>query len=166
MTAQERNVLYFDGIGGFTVTREGTVRIDRMLTTYQTNANGDPDSSYLDVQVLAQLQYLIRFFRFKITQTYPRASLKKDSEKRLPGQFSVRPKDIKATMIAGAKELANQNVIEDVEVFAQLIIVQISESDPNCVEMVISPDLVNQWRLGKTLVQFYNQYPSTETLNF
>lgn len=161
-TAQERNALYFDGVGAFNVTREGTVRIDRMLTTYQTNANGDPDSSYLDIQVLAQLQYLIRYFRFRITQTYPRHSLKGDDEKRLPGQFVARPKDIKATMIAAARELANQNVIEGVDIFAQLIIVQISDQDPNCVEMVISPDLVNQWRLGKTLVQFYNQYPSTD----
>ncbi len=54
-----RQTLYFSGIGGVQVQRDGTVLLDRVLTTYHSNRWGADDSSYLDVQTLAQLQYLV-----------------------------------------------------------------------------------------------------------
>ncbi len=158
-TKSTRQALYFDGIGSVTVSRDGKVRIDRLLTTYKTNDAGAPDSSYLDVQTMAQLQYFIRFMDARIKQRYPRHALRNDNEPVFPGQFTVRPRDIKNEMIAAAQEMANQNVIEDIAGFAERVVVQRSADDPNCIEMVLAPDLVNQFRIAKVLVQFYNQYP-------
>ena len=159
---QVRQTLYFDGIGSVTVDRDGTVRIDRVLTTYKTNDAGAPDSSYLDVQTLAQLQYLIRYFDARIKQLYPRHALRGDLEISPPGSFTVTPRDVRNTLIAAAQELSNQNVIEDVQGFVERVIVQRASDnggDPNCLEMIIQPDLVNQFRIAKILVQFFNQYP-------
>jgi phage tail sheath gpL-like len=163
-TKSTRQSLYFDGIGSVTVGRDGKVRIDRLLTTYKTNDAGAPDNSYLDVQTMAQLQYFIRYMDARIKQRYPRHALRGDAEPVLPGQFTVRPRDIKNEMVAAAQELSNQNVIEDIAGFTERLVVQRasdSGGDPNCIEMVLSPDLVNQFRIAKVLVQFYNQYPTS-----
>src|ERR1700733_4370077 len=47
-TPGERNTLLFDGISTFTVSAAGVCRIDRSITTYQSNASGQPDNSYLN----------------------------------------------------------------------------------------------------------------------
>jgi phage tail sheath gpL-like len=45
----ERNILLYDGISTYTIDRDGTTRIERQITTYQTNSASLPDASYLDI---------------------------------------------------------------------------------------------------------------------
>ena len=151
--------LMSNGAGGFNVLRDGEVTISRVLTTYQSNAHGVPDNSYMDVQTLAQLSYTMEYLRYKLTQTYPRHSLRSDDFTPTPGTYVVTPRIITGALSIWAQQLSNQNVIEDIDGFIERISVQRSDSDPNCLEMVIQPDLVNQFRIAKILVQFYNQYP-------
>ncbi|GBQ52251.1 phage tail sheath subtilisin-like domain-containing protein [Komagataeibacter sucrofermentans] len=51
-TLPQRNSLLWDGMSTFTVDDSGTVNIERLLTTYQENAEGVPDNSYLDIETL------------------------------------------------------------------------------------------------------------------
>ena len=51
-TDLERNNLLFDGISTFLRDIDGTVRIERAITSYQTNAAGAVDPSYLDVETM------------------------------------------------------------------------------------------------------------------
>ncbi|WP_126456730.1 phage tail sheath subtilisin-like domain-containing protein [Sulfuriflexus mobilis] len=48
-TDSERNLLLYDGIATYTVGADGRCRIERQITTYQTNAAGLGDISYLDI---------------------------------------------------------------------------------------------------------------------
>lgn len=154
-----RQVLYYNGLGGFAVSRDGSVMIDRLLTTYHTNAWGADDNSYLDVQILAQLMYMIRYINAKKTQVFPRHSLKNDGEYLPPGSYTATPAIVKPYLAAWGEELGRLNVIEDVERFISLISIGRNPNDPNALDMIIRPDLVNQYRIGKILVQFFNQYP-------
>jgi phage tail sheath gpL-like len=155
-----RQTLYYKGIGATTADQAGVVRLDRLLTTYQVNGFGAADTSYLDVNTMAQLMYFIEYMNNRITNTFPRVSLKDDGNPLFPGQYAVTPSRIRAYVVGVAHELADLNVIENVDRFAELVMVARS-SDPNCVDMILPPDFVNQWRIGKILVQFYNQYPAT-----
>src|SRR5262249_55578457 len=56
----QRNTLLYDGCSTFKVANDNTVRIDRAITTYQLNPAGAPDSSYLDLETMFTLQFLIR----------------------------------------------------------------------------------------------------------
>lgn len=157
-----RQALYFDGIGATKSLRNGAVTIDRLLTTYQTNNAGGADTAYLDVQTVAQLQYVIRFLNAAVQRNHGRAALRDDDESLVPGgNIITRPKDVKATIASAAYQLFLDGVIENHERFVELLTVERSADDPNCLEMVVSPDFVNQFRIGKILVQFYNQYPET-----
>lgn len=56
----ERNLLLFDGAATYTVDKDGTCRIERQITSYQTNAAGLPDVSYLDInrpETLERIRY-------------------------------------------------------------------------------------------------------------
>ena len=46
-TLTERNSLLYAGMSTFTVDDDGTVRLEGVITTYQKNAFGAPDNSYL-----------------------------------------------------------------------------------------------------------------------
>ncbi|QCP50158.1 hypothetical protein FAZ95_13805 [Trinickia violacea] len=157
---QVREMLYYKGMGATTVDQAGVVRLDRLLTTYQVNGLGVADNSYLDINTMAQLMYFIEYMNSGISTTFPRVSLKDDGNPVFPGQYAVTPSVIRTYIIALADQLADLNVIENVDEFANLLLVQ-RDSDPNCVDMILPPDFVNQWRIGKILVQFYNQYPAT-----
>ena len=156
---QVRQVMYFSGIGGVHVRRDGTVCIDRVLTTYHTNRWGADDPSYLDIQTLAQLQYLIRYLNQRITSIFPRHALKGDGEYLPPGSYTATPQIIKSYLVSFAQELNWLNVLEDVDRFKNLLEVERDPIDPNVVNMIIRPDFVNQFRIGKILTQFFLEYP-------
>ncbi|WP_345815265.1 phage tail sheath subtilisin-like domain-containing protein [Paraburkholderia sp. PREW-6R] len=155
-----RETLYYKGIGATTVDQAGVVRLDRLLTTYQVNGMGAADNSYLDINTMAQIMYFIEYMNTGIMTAFPRVALKDDGNPVFPGQYAVTPSIIRAHVIALADQLADLNVIENVDEFANLLLVQ-RDSDPNCMDIILPPDFVNQWRIGKILVQFYNQYPAT-----
>ncbi len=155
-----RQVMYFNGIGGVQVWRDGTVAIDRVLTTYHTNRYGAPDPSYLDVQTLAQLQYMIRYLQYRMTQTFPRHALKDDDDFLVPGSYTATPHIVKSYLVAWAQELEWLNVIEDIPRFITLLEVERDRVDPNVLNIIVRPDLVNQFRIAKILVQFFNEYPA------
>lgn len=140
----DRNSLYYSGIAGYTVARDGSVMIDRLVTTYQTNAYGVGDTTWLDVETLYQTAYALRYLKQIVTQTYPRSSLAPDNPGGL--QNLVTPRDIKATLIHAYSNLVNAGVMKNLQLFADNLVVEIS-SDPNRVNVYLPLDVVNQLRI-------------------
>lgn len=132
----------------------GVVQISRCVTTYQKNAWGQPDPSYLDVTTLATLQYFVRFLRARILQKFPRHKLADDGTSFGPGQAIVTPRVIKAEIIAAYSEMVWTGIVENIESFKELLIVERDPNDPNRVNVEASPDLVNQLRILAVLVSF------------
>lgn len=62
-----RNVLLFDGVSTFNVDAAGVCRIDRSITTYQTNASGQIDNSYLNTNLLFQAMYASRYITAQLS---------------------------------------------------------------------------------------------------
>jgi phage tail sheath gpL-like len=152
-TISQRNTLLFRGIA---VEDEvgGAVRINRCATTYQRNDWGQPDPSYLDVTTLATLQYFVRFLRQRILQKFPRHKLADDGTAFGPGQAIVTPRIIKAELVAAYLELVASGIVENVESFKDLLIVERDAQDPNRINVLASPDLINQLRVLGVLVAF------------
>src|SRR4029077_13782183 len=59
-TLGERNTLLYDGMSTTRVGDDGTVIMERMCTTYQHNAAGAVDNSYLDVETMYGLMFVAR----------------------------------------------------------------------------------------------------------
>ena len=152
-TISQRNTLLYAGIA-MEDEVAGQVRINRCITTYQRNAWGQPDPSYLDVTTLATLQYFIRYLRQRILQKFPRHKLADDGTAFGPGQAIVTPRIIKAELVAAYLELVAGGIVENVDSFKELLVVERDANDPNRINVLASPDLINQLRVLAVLVAF------------
>ncbi|MGJ8619615.1 MAG: phage tail sheath subtilisin-like domain-containing protein [Methylophilaceae bacterium] len=139
----------------------GAVRIERAITTYQKNAFNFADPSYLDSETLHTLAYIIRRMRYSITQKYPRHKLANDGTRFGAGQAIVTPKVIRGELLSEYAAMEELGVVENARAFATNLIVERDANDPNRVNVLYPPDLVNQLRVFAVLAQFRLQYPAT-----
>lgn len=140
----------------------GVLRIQRDITTYQTNAYGVADNSYLDSETLHTSAYVIRQLKSIITSKYPRHKLAKDGTRFGPGQAIVTPAVLKGEMCASYRTMERAGIVENFDLFKQHLVVERNVSDPTRVDVLFPPDYVNQLRVFALLNQFRLQY-SEET---
>ncbi|RRC18842.1 phage tail protein, partial [Escherichia coli] len=140
----QRQSFYFSGASGYRV-QDGAVQIDRLITTYQRNAWGSPDQSWLNVNTIAQLTYGLRYIMAYMTQTYPRAALVDKNPNNLQG-FATAD-DLKNAFIHAYKLLEDDGVFENSDLFAQLLIVERNADNPDRVDTFLPLDHVNQLRV-------------------
>jgi phage tail sheath gpL-like len=159
-TISEKNTLLFSGIST-TFVEGGYVRIERVVTNYRENSWGQPDPSYLDVTTLASLSYILRFLRGRITQKWPRHKLANDGTRFGDGQAIITPNIIRAELVAAYADLITSGITENMEAFKENLIVERDQNDPNRVNVLYPPDLVNQLRVFALVAQFRLQYPAS-----
>ncbi|WP_432473336.1 phage tail sheath subtilisin-like domain-containing protein [Amphritea sp. HPY] len=147
----ERNLLLFDGISTTAVDAGGVVRIERAITTYTENEFGAPDPSYLDTESLFTLSYLRYTWRTRMLLKFPRFKLGKDGSR---GDNVMTPKLMKSEMVALAGDWADLGLIESVAQFKADLVVAIDPVDPNRLNMILPPDLVNQLRIMASRIDF------------
>lgn len=157
----ERNNLLYSGISTFTVDDDGTVRIENLITTYQKNAYGDADDSYLEVETLFSLMFVTRYLRTAVTSKFGRMKLAADGTRFAPGAAIVTPNIIKADQIAEYGKLVWNGYAQDKEAFAKNIIVEQNAKNPNRVDVLWPGTLINQLRVFALLNQFRTRAEST-----
>lgn len=150
----DRNTLLFDGISTFTVGDDGTVRIENLITTYQKNAFGQADNSYLEVETLFTLAYVLRFMRTMVTSKYARMKLAANGTRFAAGSAVVTPNTIRADLIATYRELEDQGMVQNGDAFKAGLIVQQNSTNPNRVDVLWPGTLIAQLRIFALLAQF------------
>lgn len=153
LTRNERDLLLRDGISTYIVDG-GTVRIERAITTYQTNAFGLDDIAWLDLNTPMTIAYLRFAVRSRIAAKFPRHKLANDGSNFGPGQAVVTPVIIKAELIALMREMEQAGLVENLDAFKANLIVERDANDPNRVNAVIPPDIVNQLRVFAGRIEF------------
>ncbi|MGK0736995.1 phage tail sheath subtilisin-like domain-containing protein [Yokenella regensburgei] len=153
-TLVERNNLLHSGISTLTVDDDGTVRIENLITTYQTNNYGAEDDSYLQIETLFLLMYNNRYLKTQVTSKFSRMSLVKDGTRFATGSAIVTPSTIKAELIADYKTLEFAGYVQDSEGFAKGLIVEQNGKNPNRVDVLWDGVLPNQLRVFAVLNQF------------
>jgi len=159
-TLQENDSLLYDGIATFYVDNGGKVRIQRAITMYQTNTLGASDIAYLDVNTLLNLMYLRYDFRTQILNKYSRAKLGNDGVQVGPGQQVMTPKLGKAEAINIFRSWQTLGLVENIDQFINDLVCVRSTTDPNRLEWILPPDLMNQFRVGAATLQFLLQSPA------
>jgi phage tail sheath gpL-like len=146
----ELNEQLFSGISTYLVDLSENVQIGSLITTYQT------DPSYLYVNTMFQLmeisfQIKTRIYtRFLVT----RYKLVDDDFPVQAGTYLVSPRTIKTEIDSLAALLRDVGIIEDLEQFVSNSRVERDLSDPNRVNLLVAPDLVNQFRMLAGVIQF------------
>jgi phage tail sheath gpL-like len=158
-TLSENNSLLYDGVATFYVDNGGVVRIQRAITMYQTNALGAEDIAYLDANTLLTLMYLRYDFRTQVLSKYPRAKLADDGVQVGPGQQVITPKLGKTIAVNVFRGWELLGLVEGIDQFKNDLVCERSSTDPNRLEWILPPDLINQFRVGAATIQFLLETP-------
>lgn len=153
-TIAENNALLFDGIATLYVDDGGTVRIQRMITTYQEDALGNPDTAYLDSQTSFALTELLRRISSAITSSFPRHKLANDGTRFGAGQPVATPAVVKAKILEVYAQAEKDGLVEDYDTFKDSLIVQRNATDSERLDCLIRPDTINGLRIFAVLNRF------------
>jgi phage tail sheath gpL-like len=152
----DHNALLKKGISTFKYGPDGSTMIEMVCTTYKTNSFGMPTTSYFKLQSKWGADY----FRFRwdalIAQEYPDFKLADDGTDYEDGQPIVTPSILKARAIGLFIDLERAGQVENRAAFKQSIVMLRSMVNKNQVNSVMAPDLVNQYDVQATLIEFIN----------
>ena len=155
LTKTERELLLHDGISTVGYDQNDVPRIERLITTYQTNAAGAASSVYLDVNLGLLISYFRKAWTARVAERFPRHKLARDgSTPPAPGSKIVTPNSYKAEAVAFYAELVDKGICEDEAGFAANSTFEINANDPNRMDVILAPDFMNQLRVNATLIQF------------
>lgn len=153
-TDSERNLLLFDGISTHKRNANGNVIIEAMITTYKVNATGADDTSYLYVEPIYTLAYLRYDWNAYVGRKYYRHKLASNGTPVAPGQAVMTPNLYKAELINQYKAWMDLGLVEDMDGFKASLVVERDAGNPNRLNALISPDLMNQFRIGANKIAF------------
>ena len=148
------NTLLYGGVSTWTVDASGAVVIENIVTTYVTNAQGQADNSYLEVETLFLLMFVLRRLQSVVTSKYARVKLAADGVRLLPGSNVVTPATIKADIIACYRQLEAEGMVQQADVFGANLVVEKDAQNPNRVNVLWPGVLIDQLRTFALLAQF------------
>ena len=151
----DRQALYVAGVAGYKVTADGSVAVDRVVTTYKTSAAGAADGTFRDVETMAQMMYVTRYFRTAVLNKHARQALADDDPYNVG---LATPKRIRDTLVHAYNDLVALGVAEKPDLFSQYLVVERSATDANRVDAMLPIDVVNQLRVFAANVTAYLQY--------
>lgn len=153
-TRAERNNLLSYGLATYIADAGGNLMVERAVTTYTQNAGGFVDPSYRDAETMYTLSYLRYSVRARIAQKFPRYKLANDGTNFAPGQAIVTPRTIRGELIALFRDWEEVGLVENFDQFKADLIVQRSPTDVNRVDVLLPPDLMNQFRVFAAKLEF------------
>ncbi|EFE4170868.1 phage tail protein, partial [Escherichia coli] len=154
LTREERNSLLWGGIATVSVAAGDVVQIERQVTMYRQNVYGESDPSYLDVETIYTLSWLRYSLRTFITQRFPRHKLADDGTPVRAGQNIVTPEIMKLQLISLGEEWVELGLVENLDTFKKNLLVERNASDRNRLDVLCTPDLVNQFRFLAAQIRF------------
>jgi phage tail sheath gpL-like len=93
-----------------------------------------------------------------VTSQFPRCKLADDGTRFGPGQAIVTPGIVRAALIAQYRMDEFNGLVENVTQFKNNLLVERNVNDPNRLDVLYPPDLINQLRIFAVLAQFRLQY--------
>lgn len=153
----ERKTLLNNGIAT-SYTAADTVRVERAITTYQKNAWGSPDNSYLDSETLHLSAAVLRRLKGVVTSKYGRHKLANDGTRFGAGAPIVTPAIFRAELVSEYSKMEKLGWVENAQQFAANLIVERNADDPNRLDVLYPPDYINGLRVVALLNQFRLQY--------
>lgn len=154
LSLTERNTLLYNGIATTFIDPNGNVCLEGVITTYQKNQFASPDESYLYLNTLLTLSFLRFDWKARITSKYPRHKLADDGTQFGAGQAVVTPLTIKAEAVAAFRDWEESALVENADQFIADLVVERDASNRNRLNVLMSPDLVNQLVVQANKIQF------------
>uniref|UniRef100_UPI00262D310B phage tail sheath C-terminal domain-containing protein n=1 Tax=uncultured Kiloniella sp. TaxID=1133091 RepID=UPI00262D310B len=93
-------------------------------------------------------------FRTLILRKYPRHKLADDGRNYGQGQAIITPNVGRSEVVARARVWEELGLVENIDQFKEEVICERNSKDPNRLDWMLPPDLVNQFRVGAAQIGF------------
>lgn len=150
---EDRNLLLQAGLSTLIVDEGGRVVIERLVTSY-TTTSGLPDSSYRGINTMHLLAALRYTARARFAQKYPRHKLAADGTDYGPGQPVMTPSLARAEYLTLFEEWQAQAWVQGFTQFAEELVVELDENDPDRLNALLGPNLIKQFFVNAAKIQF------------
>lgn len=150
----DRNLLLLDGISTTKVDASGNTVIERPISTYTTDGNGDPDPTWRDLNTHLLLAYLRFSLRSRINTKFPRSKLADDGIQAAPGANVVTPSIMAAEIVALARQWEAAGLVEDIPGFKRSLTVVRNTTDRSRLDVALYPTLVGGLRVTVADIRF------------
>lgn len=147
-----RDVFLKNGLSTWSVNRNGDVQIDKIITHAQTT-HGAPDTTFRDIQKIAQMIYALRRFRAALAYEHSTKAISDDNPSNLDAITTV--KDIRDTLYHTYQ--AMPGVLENAAWALENMSVVRDADNPNRVNVVLPLDMVNPLDIFAGLAKIYSQ---------
>jgi len=153
-TLSERDILLGNGLASLKVDDFGVVRMERMVTTFQTNTSGAASTAFKDVNTKLTLSFLRYDFRTQFSTRFGRFKLANDGTRFGAGQAIVTPKIVTAFAVNLFRQWEDKGLCEGFEQFTRDLVIERDTADPNRLNILLPTDLVNQLRVAGVSFKF------------
>jgi phage tail sheath gpL-like len=150
-TDTEVENLLGNGVSVISYTPQGQPFLVRAVTTHSQDTSGNPDRRLLDVQNVVAEYSVSRDFRDTLPLAFPEAKITRDT---LPGEDPppagvLEERDVKAWVVERLIEWAHRAVINRAMIKTVVddgsLIVQVDETDPTQLNLVIPKKILQPW---------------------
>jgi phage tail sheath gpL-like len=150
-TRAQRDVLLSDGISTLKPSSDGRLTLERAITTYQTNALSIADTAYMDVYCVRTL-FAIRYsVRVRVGTKFGGWKLGDDGA---TGANILTPSILKGELKALFLDWRDLGWVENYDQFVEELLVARDGSDPNRINVILPPDIINAFLVGAFQIQF------------
>lgn len=152
-TDAEQELLLHSGISSVNFSG-GEFRLGRCITNYQVSPAGAEDTAYLDLPTIAGIAYLRWSEDTRMTLRFPRHKLASNDTRADVGQAIATPKLVTAELIALYREWEAAGLVEDTAGYIKRLNVARASGDPNRLNALQTPDIINNFYVFAALFQF------------
>ncbi|WP_308719190.1 phage tail sheath subtilisin-like domain-containing protein [Komagataeibacter xylinus] len=148
----ERNILLESGMSTIRVLQDGTVELERVVTNYQQDAEGNPDTSWQDIMVPKTATRVRYDFLTYMRDTYPRFNLVPDTSDIAAAQPGVMTPSMAVGSWVSRTKLYEQQVwLENTSTLSKLASAAIDDTKPNRLNGALPMQIA-----GSLIVQAYS----------
>jgi phage tail sheath gpL-like len=150
----EKNQGLFEGLSTRYVAPDGTVRLQKLITTYRLNPLGAEDKAFLSLNSPLTLSYLRYDWNNYLKLKYPRHKLAGDTDVNRydATQPIMTPKLGRAEAIARFMDVwLPMGLVEGSEQFKRDLFCERNAKNENRLDWLLRPDLMNQFEVAGTL---------------
>lgn len=152
-TRAQRNALLKQGIATVKAGSDGRLLVERLVTTFKTNALSLPDTSLQDHSTVRNLAAQRYTWRARFSSKFG-GWLLADDGNEVSGQQIATPATIKGESIAWYGDLCDAGWCQNPKQFAKEVLVQRHGSDVNRVDMILPTNLVRNLLVGAAQIAY------------
>ncbi len=152
----DRQNLLEKGIATYTVGADGLAYVERQVTMYTQNKDGDRDTSYLDIQIPETIDSIREYIRTQCAKIYAGYKLAKTSENFGAGAKVMTPSLFRSFLLSTYKKdfIQDKQWCQDYATYSETLIVESSTTDGKTrIDYRHRPQLIGQFLIGAGVLQ-------------